>query len=550
MTLIAKILSSESESKIILAKKLNVRELDLQPDTESTYLAYVDQGEESYDVLIELQKNKVTQHTCDCSIHDTFCVHKIAVLFALTSKATEKKTVKKGTTISRAKKLSVNQQILQNLEREDLEAWLLSMLKDNKEMELQFQLHFTSSPEVISTKDVEKSLKEAVVSVVGRRKKIEATEMKKIISIWEKSLEAFWKYTSSNMGNTDTHKLLADLQLSVAMLKDSYSFSSTRYKKFIEQNIQKITKLSLDIKSELTWIEFMDYLWQRIHLDYSNELSIVPLFKSIYELSPMERKAHVAERLLKQLKHKSLDDFSRDIEEFYLDILVENELFDQVYTQFKPHHWAHDYNLKLVLAICPIDEQTAIAYCNEVIKTNLYPEYNIAFIDILDVLYRQSGDVQQLAELKMNNFFLAPNIIDYIFIQDNVQDEKAKTKFRSNLLTKCKNNIARNHAAMLYFSILSYENNYKKMLDSVIYRLNIPTLIEFFDQMYQFNKELLIKRLFTNISFDFDTEKSDIDALLAKISIAYSKQEIEKYVDKSAFYNSLSYHFLQLWKSA
>ena len=61
------------------AKATKVRECD-EVDKNS-FVAYVDDGTESYDVSIKIGKGKVVEkHDCDCGGTAPFCKHKLALL--------------------------------------------------------------------------------------------------------------------------------------------------------------------------------------------------------------------------------------------------------------------------------------------------------------------------------------------------------------------------------------------------------------------------------------------------------------------------------------
>jgi hypothetical protein len=63
------------------AEKCKVRECD---ETRKGYFeAYVDEKKSTFDVLIALVNEEVTEHSCDCNSTVAFCRHKVAVLLFL-----------------------------------------------------------------------------------------------------------------------------------------------------------------------------------------------------------------------------------------------------------------------------------------------------------------------------------------------------------------------------------------------------------------------------------------------------------------------------------
>nr|WP_288810210.1 hypothetical protein [uncultured Sphingobacterium sp.] len=67
---ISQILAKQSETKLTQAKKLIFRELE-EFERKGNFVAYVDEGEESYDVNIQLDKDNVIGHSCDCGRRQT-----------------------------------------------------------------------------------------------------------------------------------------------------------------------------------------------------------------------------------------------------------------------------------------------------------------------------------------------------------------------------------------------------------------------------------------------------------------------------------------------
>ena len=81
---IAQILAKQSETKLTQAKKLIVRELE-EVEVKGNFVAYVDEGEESYDINVQLDKDVVVGHSCDCGRRDSYCIHQIVILLMLSS---------------------------------------------------------------------------------------------------------------------------------------------------------------------------------------------------------------------------------------------------------------------------------------------------------------------------------------------------------------------------------------------------------------------------------------------------------------------------------
>lgn len=70
-----------------LLKAAAVRELD--EESKGCYVAYVDEGEQSWDVRLVLnERAELSEHSCDCKSDYFFCAHQVAVFLHLKEKGT------------------------------------------------------------------------------------------------------------------------------------------------------------------------------------------------------------------------------------------------------------------------------------------------------------------------------------------------------------------------------------------------------------------------------------------------------------------------------
>jgi uncharacterized Zn finger protein len=79
---ISQILAKQSETKFVQARKLVFRELE-EVESKGNYVAYVDEGDDSYDINIQLDKDVIVAHSCDCERRDSYCIHQLAILMQL-----------------------------------------------------------------------------------------------------------------------------------------------------------------------------------------------------------------------------------------------------------------------------------------------------------------------------------------------------------------------------------------------------------------------------------------------------------------------------------
>ena len=67
------------------SEKLEARDVDQEEPNK--FLAYVDDGAESHDVMIAINaKKEVVDSSCDCDNKNGFCVHKLALMRYMVTK--------------------------------------------------------------------------------------------------------------------------------------------------------------------------------------------------------------------------------------------------------------------------------------------------------------------------------------------------------------------------------------------------------------------------------------------------------------------------------
>jgi uncharacterized Zn finger protein len=135
------------------AMQLPVRELE--QESKGHYVAFVDDGEQSYDVQVSIQASKITAFTCDCANGETLCLHKVAVLLAMQeNKGTAKTTSTTGTTKGKKKKLTETEEVMLRIDKEAITGWLSEVFKKNKPLEQLFLLTFSTEEKQYTTEQV------------------------------------------------------------------------------------------------------------------------------------------------------------------------------------------------------------------------------------------------------------------------------------------------------------------------------------------------------------------------------------------------------------
>ena len=527
MQFIDKILSAQPESKVSLAKKLVVRELEQEGTNANNYVAFVDQGEESYDVNIQYQKNKIILNSCDCSSRDVYCVHQLAVLLALTTTVKSKPKTEKKVKIARAKKLSPSMELLLQLDRSVIENWLASVFKANKEVEMQFLLDFSKSKEVFEAKDIENFIYDGLTSVVGKKKKVDGNEAKRIVTIWDKSLAPVWEYLSLNIGDESTYHLHVVLLNTLSSAIYRLQFSGNRFEKYLENNNIKIAEIAAQIKSDQVWASFVEVFWQKMSGGDFVWDAVILQFIRLYNLASEERKYIIAGKVSAFLLQidKGKENFYR-YEELYLDILTDNNMFDQVYHMFSLHSWNDRYNLKFLRAIKDIDVKFAIKQGELIIRQHYSMENHFEYMQILEELHAKNKSNEKHFENIIEKFNINPTLEEYVQIMDNLLFDEEKFKFRNSILKRCKKNAGNSQFATLYFEILEQEGNYLEMFEIIDNVISPMVILNYWNVLYDYDSSLLLHIIFKKIEYNFFTNMQEMDLLIEKILTKYDKEEL------------------------
>ncbi|MGL4582149.1 MAG: hypothetical protein ACRCVU_04100, partial [Flavobacterium sp.] len=123
---ITQILKQFDKASLTTISKLTIRELE--EEKKGHWVAYVDEGNESYDVHVKFLGKQVDFTSCDCGVQeDQLCAHKTKMLLMLDDKLKGKKVVDKPVakkTLSK-KKVSESEILLRASDQEIVYEWLI-----------------------------------------------------------------------------------------------------------------------------------------------------------------------------------------------------------------------------------------------------------------------------------------------------------------------------------------------------------------------------------------------------------------------------------------
>ena len=541
-------------SKITLANYSSLFSADLQKKATATkvrecdeveknsFVAYVDDGTESYDVSIKIGKGKVVEkHDCDCGATAPFCKHKLALLQHIEADPKPEKKVKK------VAKQSPTALLLESADTEKLKLWVLELIKKNKDIELSFVHHFSEEKKKYTPDEIREISLEAVKAVISRRKNIEAGEVKKIVDVWTTIHAPIIDDYLSDVSDKNAFvnfNAIIDVVFSQLI---GYAVSSNKFIKYIESLMLKIIEPINKVVYEPSWELAVGHINKKI---FSGDREIKKLYltflTSLLTISSDERKAKLSFAMLEQFKIYVAGEKYQLVEYnlTMLSIAESNNLFGQYHTCFKPLFFQNEYNIKLINILIEHEYfELAEQFCKQQINNNSNSKYDYSYFILLKKIYALTKDNKKLAYVISVMFNQTYDFNEYNFILEHIEGEENRNKWmksvRHNALIDAK---ASNKKAMnFYFELLNSEKDFKKMLATLADFRNYELILKYFEPMYHASKiKFLDAIIMKNYSYSFSGGKykgekeETLEELLQKVIEFYSLEYVTNHFEYSS----------------
>jgi hypothetical protein len=529
---VASFLKSLDKDLLKKAEKCKVRECE--EDGNGNLVAFVEQGKQDMDVLLTFSgKDKLISHQCDCGDSKTVCLHKVAVMLHWTQQKTGSKTPSKR--VSAPKKKSPLEQSLEQVDPGELKAWLLEMLSKNKGLNLMFMNRFVDKQEELTVAQVQTKLKNVVKLVINSRTKVEASEIKRIVELWEVEMKPLQERYLRNVLDPEAFELIKTMHKTVIDIVWNWRNHPKQVNVFLTRFQTKALKAIFDLPVPATRKEALA-AWTEVAKESNPERDLYrgSLLKIIPELDP-ETRIFVIERLVKDLKYKdayraSLD---WDFEESVFFLVAESGLFPKYVHVFKPHHHTPDYNIRLVELLVEAGElDRAEKVCWEVIGKNLHDHYNIPFYESLKQLYKIKPSEKKILELKSQTIYLDFDMEDFLFVFDRRSPEDDQKKFRKQFLAAARNNKSI-EAKRFCLELMRRENKIPKLLEYMDENTHNSLIVEFGEDLHKslgikFLLHILIVDISRVYSWNFSKQVGEPGLVADAILRWYSKEEIKE----------------------
>jgi hypothetical protein len=476
-----------------LAAKNTIRECD--EVEKGYYVAYVDEGAETFDVSVTILKNGEVKDTlCDCANNQHFCRHKTALLMHI---AGEKK-VRKQVTVKA--KISKSEPLLDDASLHELKDWIRNVLQKNPDLELAFIHHFTTKHQQFTPQDIVKITQDALKAVVKNKKNLDPTLLKKITDLWtELHAPVIAQYQADAINESQFLNLHTLLECCLRIHR-SLNVNSKKIISYVDALLKKCVETVSDIYDETAWNMATGYFLNQIHDKNEIRFHYLQHLLNISSISTQQRRDALIEAIVIQYSEASTYNmaYGAAYTQLVFDIAVQYNMFEKYFAFFKPIEWSNSYNEKLIDSLIEI-KQYALAekYCLKQIAGNYKEEYNIPYLVFLKFIYAINKNENGLADVLKQLLPYTYNFDDYLYIFTRMQDEAEKKKWHTKILFRARN-ASRNYsnAAMEFcFRLADHEKKYTKMIEFIDGYTRYNLILAYFEPMVLTDKARLLKAL-------------------------------------------------------
>ena len=480
--------------------------------------SYVDELDKSYDVKLLLEKGAVINSACECGSNLSFCQHKIALL-AFIAKGT-KPAAKAAVT----KRIDPLKQALEQADPEKIRDWILKTLKKNKDLSIAFLNEFSDKSEKYTPEEINALTQDAVRAVIGKRRKAEVFEVKKIIDLWMELHKPILDQYFAEPANEDSFKQVHALLDTVIEYKFRILTSSKRFDTYFKQILTQIEEVIVNIRDIETASKCLSYFSKEFFLDgyggirreYTN--IFVNIFNSSSALMRGELVGIIAEIYQTRKVDRVAD--SRELLQLLLHMVVINKNFSQYKDIFRPIRHALVYNTRLIDALIELGElKTAETYCIEQMGENTDSIYDRDYVARLKQIYTLTKDDQKFIGVLRKELLYKPNFDNYTLVLSNSQADGEFKKWRNRVLANARQ-LADFHkyAADFSLALRNLEGDFKGLLVYLDESADYDSILLYTKQLMLYSSEEFMKKLISKIDSNRDNRlNSDNPAKLDQI---------------------------------
>lgn len=464
------------------AEKNKVREIDEIKTGE--FVAYVDDGDETYDVSVVLSKEgDVNTTICDCPKSKTICIHKVALLLFISTKKKVKSPLKSKN------KVDKNEQLLESIPHEKLMGWVKSVLKSYPDIALSFEFEFASKDHEYTVSEIQKITKDAVKSVVKNKKNLDATQIKQILSLWKivhKPIIDIYKFNPADKKHFDCFCAMLEFCMLTAMDLNS---NSVKFNSYAESILNDCIECVVNILDYELWKSAIQFLIDRIHHEeLGTNLILLTHIKNLSSHFNESRKEMIVDMIAKYYKSKGPGNtvFANEFTTYTFLIISENNKFEKYFHLFKPLNWSNDYNLKLINGLIQINQlELAEKYCFQQINSNYKIEYSVPYYKILNSIFILKNEVDKRIGVLKELLLFTFQYDEFVLVLSKIKDEQELKKWQIKMITNAKHALRdyNKDAVDFLFKLYHNESKHKKIIELISEHTPLELVLEYIETL-------------------------------------------------------------------
>lgn len=540
MKSISSLLKSAPSTIAQKAKILGNKVRELEEIEKRKFIAFVDDGPDSFDVAINLSADakSVATHTCDCEDGDGFCAHQYAVLSKIKdgpSESTDSITIKK----LRKKKLTEVEIILDEVSDTDLRSWLQAELAVNKELEFKFKSAFIKTENRLTAKDFDAKCTEIIKTTLGKRKTIDPSLLPRILDLVNIVIENADSVFGNQLVSNDSYELQvaigkfhAEIQY---MLKKTTTRVVTNYKKITEKIGAHILLLPMadQISYFSSFATYLDQNGQNIQFAFQQFIDLLSNLPDEVLVTTMSTFSTYKSAFSK-LEQTTLISL--------LDEVEKRDLFSKTSDFFETKRYENAYNLRLMSLLLKVGKyKKVISFCAKAVKENHHAIYSIPYLKLMIPAMEATGEQDEVIDAKLKLFKAQPNYENYMSTKNSNlsadQEEALEYEFYKFQLTP--NTANYQNLLDLKFNVWMNTEREAEVIRKISSSLTaVFTALPFLPRLYEVDKTQLLKKIIDAIdkSNYSEYDEEDVDALVDFIKTNYSKDDLAPYVRNSFYY--------------
>jgi hypothetical protein len=456
------ILASVSKERIRKAGTLKIREPEWEDD--GWLVAFAEEGSRDFDVRIQLAGGRnLKAHTCDCTETGPMCLHTIALLLHAAGAGTGKKEK-----APRTRKISPLEAAMGNAGPEELKAWLLEELPGNKEFLYRFMNRFSGEVRPATPESVQEEVRNVVASLVKKKKKLEQSEVRRILDIWEKTQKPIVDGFMANVQDPAGYALFLAIQLSIGEATRPWVVKTGRVESYLnrlrENALKAIQALPLPVNRQAAlspWLQDLNRPgFSLVYTYFSLLASALPGFDE-----------QTREQLLESLMQRFLKIREEDpyrfgpLERELLEAVGKQKSFGRYASFFGYQFQSTAYNLRLVSLLMEEEKYRDAAHiCRMALDRETSLEQIHAYFPLLKEIYKRLGDGGNLLLLARETLPLTFSLEDYRLVAESLTDPEERKKFRNQILARARSSYSlAGHRFCL--NMMAEEKNYSRLLE-------------------------------------------------------------------------------------